>query len=126
MQRTRARYARIALRRGVCASPSLVLITQRGYPQWWKRLAPRRQTRLLESSGLHHGRHLSAFRSIAAGGAAEGSSGPLVLRPLMKRPVDPVTEGVGGFVCECLFQVAEDDADQKVLLPRLRPEAADR
>ena len=28
----------------------------------------------------------------------------------MKRPVDPVAEGVGGLVCECLFQVPEDDA----------------
>jgi hypothetical protein len=36
------------------------------------------------------------------------------------------TEGVGGLVCECLFQIAEDDANKKVLLPRLGPDAADR
>ena len=58
--------------------------------------------------------------------ALAGSSGPLVLRALMKRPVDPVTEGVGSLVCECLFQIPEDDAHQKVLLPRFRSEAADR
>jgi len=44
----------------------------------------------------------------------------------MKRPVDPVTEGVGGLVCECLLQITENDADEKVLLPRPGPEAADR
>ena len=56
---------------------------------------------------------------------SEGSSGPLVFRPLMKRPVDAVTEGIGGLVCEGFFQIAEDDAHEEVLLPRLRPEAAD-
>jgi len=54
-----------------------------------------------------------------------GSFGPLVFRPLMKRPVDAVTEGIGGLVCEGFFQIAEDDAHEEVLLPRLRPEAAD-
>jgi hypothetical protein len=43
----------------------------------------------------------------------------------MKRPVDAVTEGIGGLVCEGFFQIAEDDAHEEVLLPRLRPEAAD-
>ena len=80
--------------------------------------------------------HLKAAIFFAAGtcqrsgrlrhGALAGSPGPLVLRALMKRPVDPVTEGVGGLVCECLFQIPQDDAHQEVLLPRFRSEAADR
>jgi hypothetical protein len=43
----------------------------------------------------------------------------------MERLVDLVTEGVGGLVRECLFQIAKDDAHEEVLLPRLRSEAAD-
>jgi hypothetical protein len=50
-------------------------------------------------------------------GRWRGSSGPLIFRPLMKRPVDPVTQGVGGLVCECLVQIAEDDTHEEVLLP---------
>lgn len=52
--------------------------------------------------------------------------GPLVFRPLMKRPVDPVAEGVGGLVRECLVQIAEDNAHEEVLLPRLGSQATDR
>ncbi len=71
--------------------------------------------------------HHAGHRDDGAGRADKaGSTGPLVSRPLMQRPVDPVTEGVGGLVCECLFQIPEDDAHQKVLLPRFRSETADR
>src|SRR5260370_29379401 len=77
--------------------------------------------------------HPATAGRLPAPAVAEGSSaasteviGPLVFRPLMKRPVDPVTEGVGGLVCECLFQIPEDDAHEEVLLPRFRSQAADR
>ena len=73
-----------------------------------------------------YGRRPSVLRPIRASRSAEGSSGPLVFGPLMERPVDAVTEGVGGLVRECLVQIAQDDAHKKVLLPRSGPEAADR
>jgi len=55
-----------------------------------------------------------------------GSSGPLVFRSLVKCAVDLVAQGVCGLAGQCLVQVAEDDAHEEVLLPRLRAEAADR
>src|SRR5215472_12862058 len=62
----------------------------------------------------------------AACGASQGSSGPLVLRSLMKCAVDPVTQDVGGVVGERLVQVAQDDADQQVHLARPGSQALDR
>jgi hypothetical protein len=81
---------------------------------------------LFERQLLYCGGHPSAPWPVTAWGVGEKSSGPLIFRPLMERPVDPITQGVGGLVGEGLLQIPEDDAHQEVLVPWPRPEAADR
>jgi len=66
------------------------------------------------------GRHPSAPRPNYGFALARGHSRPIGIPSLDEAPVDAVTEGVGGLFCECLSLIAEDDAYEMVLPPRLR------
>ena len=68
----------------------------------------------LPQQGRRHLVHGQVTMSLLRYGVKGGGlSGPLIFRPLMKCPIDPVTEGVGGLVGEGLSQIAEDDAHEQ-------------
>ncbi len=103
---------------GLMPPPSTCSHWGNGYGRHWVQPRARAGSPRQPGRQPHRGRPARPPRS--------PGSGPLVVGPLVKRPVDAVAEGVGGLVGECLVQVAEDDADEEVLLPRPGAEAADR
>src|ERR1700740_3315007 len=61
-------------------------------------------------------------RSGSRGARRGGPARPLVLRALVDRQVDPVTEPVGSLVRQRLLQIPQHHADQEVLLARPGPQ----